>query len=277
MNNQSLRVARLRARAPRALLTCAVVILCAAGLRAVIAGPSAPVVVPARTVTGDGDQGARAFAEGFVRAYLTWDGAALEQREQALAPYLADDLDSDGGAAPGTQTKQRVVWTAVLGSHRSGERDLVTVAAQTTRDLVYVDVPVSRNDRGFLAVSAYPAFIGPPATDPHVKRAAEEQVADVDLKTVVTRALTNYLSRTNRNLLADLTPGAVVSLPPQTLEVTDVVDVNWVAEPRRVAITVNAIDARKVSWTLRYEVDIVRRDRWYVQSLEVDPTFKGGR
>ena len=39
MNNQSLRVARLRARAPRALLTCAVVILCAAGLRAVIAGP----------------------------------------------------------------------------------------------------------------------------------------------------------------------------------------------------------------------------------------------
>jgi hypothetical protein len=41
-----------------------------------------------------------------------------------------------------------------------------------------------------------------------------------------------------------------------------------------VAVTVTTEDADGVEWTLRYELSVVRRDRWYVREISVDPTSR---
>jgi hypothetical protein len=273
---ESLRAARLRAWIPRAVLYFVLGTLCVAGVRAIVEGPPAPIVTPVRS-TPAADQGVRSFAEAFTHAYLAWDARKPELREAALAPYVSESLDANGGLQPAGKTRQSVRWTTVLGTRHTATRDLVTVAAETTTGLVYLSVPVSRDRRGFLIVSGYPALVGAPAPAKRFVIEPEEAVDDLALRTVVERAVRNYLGRANGNLLADLTPGAVISLPPQTLTIENVVEIAWAERPKRVALTARAKDDRGDTWTLRYEVDVVKQDRWYVQRLQVDPTFQGGR
>jgi hypothetical protein len=275
LTTTSFRAARVRARIPRIVAAVLVCLLSAAGLRVILSGPPQPA--PARTITTPaGDQGATSFAEAFTRAYLTWDAEDPAARERSLAPFLGSALDQDGGVQPGTGDSQRVNWTAVLGDRRDGTRRLITVMAQTSNGLMYLSVPVARDQRGFLSIAGYPAIVGPPAVDKDQQQPSEDEVDDAALQTVVTRALTNYLATNERNLLADLTPDAVVSLPSAALKVTHVDEITWVKPGRRVAMQVDAQDGRGTSWTLRYELDVLKRDRWYVRSLQVNPTFQGG-
>jgi hypothetical protein len=95
--------------------------------------------------------------------------------------------------------------------------------------------------------------------------------------TVVERAVRNDLEGADRNLAADLMPDAVVSLPATRLRVSDFGDVAWLERDRRVAVEVEAEDARESTWTLTYELGVRKRDRWYVRSLQPDPTFGGGK
>jgi hypothetical protein len=275
LTSGSLRSARVRARIPRVVAMVFVVLLSATGLRVILSGPQqAPA---ARTVVApSGDQGATSFAEAFTRAYLTWDGDDPDARAAQLKPFLGSDLDADGGLQAATGQSQSVSWTAVLGDRREGERRLVTVMAQTSSGVTYLSVPVQRNRRGFLAIAGYPAIVGPPAVDAQQQQPAEDEVQDDALKTVVTRALTNYLAANQRNLLADLTPDAVVSLPSAALKLRQVDAVTWVKPRRRVAVQLTAQDDHGTTWTLRYELDVLHRDRWYVRSLQVNPTFQGG-
>ena len=111
-----------------------------------------------------------------------------------------------------------MLWTAAAGARRSGNRQTVTVAAQTSAGPVYLAVPVARDERGFLYVAAYPALVGPPATNTAADAPTEEDVEDPRLRDVVERAITNYLAGEKRNLLADLAPEAVVSLPAEPLD-----------------------------------------------------------
>lgn len=270
----SLRSARMRARAPRLLAYSLVAILCIAGLRAILAGPAEPVVRPA---TGKGprtDRPAEAMAEGFVRAYLTWDSVRPETREESLADYLPESLDADAGLIPPVGTDQDVDWTAVLGTRRGAHASEVTVVAHTTEGTVYVTVPVARDHDGFLYVAGYPALVGAPPIqrDPRVPRA--EEVEDRGLRTVVARALINYLTGTRQNLYADLTPNAVVSLPAQAMRSAEINDITWVARDR-VAVEATAQDERHGLWTLRYELEVRLRDRWYVRAIQGNPTHKG--
>ena len=99
---------------------------------------------------------------------------------------------------------------------------MITVAAQTTRQLLYLAVPVHRTERGFLVVPRYPALVGPPVSDPGAAPAEERDVSDGALRAVAERAVTNYLAGQRANLLADLDPAAVVSLPPALLDVRSV-------------------------------------------------------
>lgn len=282
----SLRSAQLRARAPRTILAVTVAILCVAGLKAIINGPPAAALAPPPApVTSD--LGAESFAEGFARAYLTWrpddDGA----REGELARFLPENLDPDGGLAPADGTAQTVLWTAIAGARTQRGASLVTVAARTragdgsdpdaAEQTVYVSVPVARDRHGFLYVRTYPAIVGPPATTRAVDPPDLPPVQDAQLSAVVSRALTNYLAGERTNLLADLTPDAVVSLPDDHLRVTGVTAIAWTSAGRRVAAEVQATGAGSGSWTLRYELEVRRTDRWYVRSLQVDPTFKGAR
>jgi Conjugative transposon protein TcpC len=269
---RSLRALRWRARAPRIAFWAVLALLLAAGLRAAVAtpaqGPGEPRAAPAY------DQAAGAFAEGFARVYLRADPARPEQREQLLGAYLAGSLEPDAGLADGRE--RTVGWTAVVSQQRAGGRLAVTVAAELDGELVHLAVPVERDGRGFLSVPAYPALVGAPAANEDAQLEAEREVEDEQLRTVATRAVTNYLAGARRNLLADLAPDAVVSLPALRLAVRSVDELTWVAPPRRAAVQVQAEDRAGARWTLRYELGLVRRERWYVRSLAVDPTHRGG-
>jgi hypothetical protein len=283
----SLRSVRLRARAPRIALLTLVAILCCAGLKAIVRGAPAPAAAPPLAAPA-ADLGAETFAEGFVRTYLTWSPDDLQSRDQALARYLPAALGSDGGLRPVDGVAEEVAWTAVVRS----SRDAVTVEAQTRTtypkaegdtgavrnrlETLYLDVPVSRDRKGFLYIKDYPAVVGAPPATRSAQPPVFEPVDDERLSAVVGRALTNYLAGARDNLLADLTPDAVVSLPPQRLRVTGVGEVDWVRPGRRVTVQLEA-EGPSGAWTLRYALDVRRTDRWYVQSLQVDPTSKGAR
>ncbi len=151
----------------------------------------------------------------------------------------------------------------------------MTVAAGTSQGLVYLAVAVRRDERGLLSVSAAPALVGPPPVDRSADAPDEEEVEDPNVRAVADRAVRNYLAGQRENLLADLAPDATVSLPPQRLSVRSTEAVTWALPGRRVAVEVQAEDELRNRWTLRYELEVQRRDRWYVRSLHVDPT--GGK
>lgn len=282
----SLRAVRLRARLPRFALFALVAILCVAGLKTIIIGPRPPAATP-RAAAPAADLGAGAFAEGFVRTYLTWSADDAQRRDEQLTRYLPTALSGDGGLAPTAGTDQQVAWTAVVGVRG----DAITVAAQTVttfppaddgsaphtqRDTVYVSVPVDRDKNGFLYLESYPAVVGGPPTARAPRSPVLQPANDAHLTAVVTRALTNYLAGARANLLADLAPDAVVSLPHQRLRVVDVGEVDWLRTGSRVGVEVEA-QSPAGRWTLSYELEVRRRDRWYVQSVQADPTFKGAR
>ncbi len=270
-----LKSVQLRARAPRLLFHTFICILCVAGVRAIFESP--PVVTAARAIPAPTvDYAAMGVAETFAREYLTWSPSEeAGRREERLKPFLSDDLDPSGGLRPAADTAQAVMWTTALGARRAGRRQLVTVAVGTSQNPVYITVPVERDEHGLLSVAAYPAIVGPPATETRGAPANEEAVDDDALEAVVERALGNYLSGAGDNLLADLTPDAVVSAPEQPLRLSGVSDVTWVQDGRRLAAIADVRDERGTTLTLRYELDVVKRDRWYVRSVQVDPTHEG--
>ena len=271
----SLRLLRVRARLPRYVALAALAVLCIAGLRAVVAGPPEPA--PAQPVPETADVSAHAFAESFARAYLTWEADRPEEHERRIGAFMASGAASEvAPVLPGSGSGS-VSWTAVAAGQRLADgRMLVTVAAETGARLMHLAVPVRRDARGFLSVDAAPAVVGPPPVARSGGLASEREVESAALAAIVTRALRNYLSGERRNLLADLAPEAVVSLPAQALRVRSVEPPTWVVAGRRVAVPVEAERPDGVVLRLRYELEVVRRDRWYVRSIGTDPVDKGG-
>jgi hypothetical protein len=253
-------------RVPKLAALCLVAALCSAGLRTAIAGPTELRQVGRLGATQD--LGAETFAEAFVRAYLTWDPAHPERHERQVAAFTSDALAPGAGLSVPARTAQQVVWTAAISDEAvSSTRRLVTVAAEATSGPpYYVSVPVQRDRRGFMAITGYPAVVGAPPVDTKVSSADEPDVEDSELQTVVRRAIANYLARQGDNLRADLDKLAVVALPSARLKVRSIDAVTW-ARRGCVAAEVRA-DGRGAGWTLRYELDVVRRDRWYVRSIE---------
>jgi hypothetical protein len=253
------------------LLLAAVGVKTTLAPRATSAPPPPPPAAGARGITEQG------FAQAFARAYLSWDARRPDQHQQQVAAFLSETLDGDGGLQMPARGDQRVVWTTPIQDQLDAHGDrLITVAVQTTRQLLYLAVPVHRTDRGFLVVPRYPALVGPPVSDPGAPPAEEREVSDTALRAVAERAVTNFLAGQRANLLADLSPDAVVSLPPALLDVRSVRSVTKAARDR-VGVEVSAADDVGVQWTLRYELRVVRRDRWYVRAIEPDPVAGGGR
>lgn len=260
---------RWAARAPRLVAIALVAVLAVAGLRAAVAPPPAQHVV-VRAPMG-GDVRVEGFAQAFARAYLSWDARRPEQREGRLASFLSAGIDPDAGYLPPDTGSEVVVWTAAVQNAPSQVGRTVVVAVETTRRTAHLAVPIARDERGFLFVATYPAFVGGPATNTRAELPADEEVEDEALRRVVSRALRNYLERSVSNLRADLDPHAVVSLPDAAMRVRSVQEVTT-AEEGRVAALVSVSDPAGGELTLRYELRVVRRDRWYVRSIAVDPT-----
>lgn len=273
--SNSLTMLRLRARLPRYLALATLAVLCVAGLRAAVAGP--PEEAPAQPAGDVADVAAHGFAESFARAYLTWDAHRPEGYERRLQSFMVPGLAAEIAPALPASGGGSVSWTAVASEQRLATgRTLVTVAADTASGTVHLAVPVSRDTRGFLSVDAAPAVVGPPPVARSGGAAGGREVESTGLTAVVTRALRNYLAGARRNLLADLAPEAVVSLPAQALAVRSLEPPTWVVPSSRVAVAVEAERPDGVVPRLRYELEVVRSDRWYVRSIGTDPVDKGG-
>jgi hypothetical protein len=271
------RTTRRRARVPSRIAIGALLVLAAVGVKATLAPRTAPIPTAAAPATDARDITAQGFAQAFARAYLSWDARDAAQHQRQVAPFLSGSLDGDGGLQLPAHGRQQVLWSTAIQDRPDTRRDrVITVAVQTTRQLLYLAVPVHRTERGFLVVRQYPSLVGPPVSDPSVAPAEEPDVTDDGLGAVAQRAITNYLGGERTNLLADLDAGAVVSLPTTTLEVRSVRSITHAARGR-VAIEVSAGDAAGTLWTLRYELAVVHRDRWYVRTIQTAPVAAAPR
>jgi hypothetical protein len=270
---RSARTVRFQARAPRVAFYGLMAILALVGVRSLVAGPPEPSTIT-QVVRSGPTVATTSFAESFARAYLTWPADDRGAREALLAPFLAKGLDSHAGVQPAGGVTQSVQWASAVAAREAGRRTVVTVAAQTNTGLLYLAVTVAVSVRGYLAVVAYPSIVGAPAVDHDLQMPTGDAVDDDALTVVVGRALRNYLAGSEANLRADLAPEAVVSLPTRRLQAGQVDDLTWATFGRRVATEVVATDEAGSSFTLRYELDVERRDRWYVRTLTVEPTTK---
>lgn len=272
IEQRSMRSIRLAARAPRWAVLATAALL---STRAIVdmAMPAAPPGVVVRPATPAASAaGLDGFAEGFARAYLTFDASAPQRREFALAPYLAPGADPHAWFALPSAGRQRVAWTASVGQRRLDRiRTAVTVdalidGAQTpTRLAVVVSGSAERP-----AVVEPPALVGTPAPSRDPQELDRDEVDDPQLVAVVRRALTNYLGGQAENLRADLAPGADLPTPGRRLRVTGDPRVEH-AGRGRVSAEVVAEDRRGAVYTLRYELAVVRRDRWYLADLLSSP------
>src|SRR4051794_25464507 len=265
------RTTRRGARVPSRIAIGALLVLAAVGVKATVAPRTASVTAAAAPATEARDITAQGFAQAFARAYLSWDARDPEQHQRQVGPFLSGSLDGDGGLQVPPHGRQQVLWSTAIQDQPDARRDrVITVAVQTTRQLLYLAVPIHRTERGFLVVRQYPSLVGPPVSDPAVAPAEEPDVTDDGLRAVAQRAITNYLAGERTNLLADLDAGAVVSLPTVTLDVRSVRSITQAARDR-VAVEVSASDATGTQWTLRYELAVVHRDRWYVRTIQTTP------
>lgn len=270
----SWRAVRLAAALPRVALLGTLGVLAAAGLRATLS-PATPRPAPV-VAAPSYDLRAEAYAQSFVRAYLTWSSSDPTAHDHDLAAYLPSALlDAGSPISPGPP-QQRVVWTAALDDTLTAPRvRTVVVEARTDSETFYVSVPVARDARGFMTLDAYPALVGPPATDTARAPADEPDVDDTGLAQVVRRAVTNYVEGQGSDLRADLAAGALVSLPPRPLSVRSVDRVTWAGRDA-VAAQVTAVGDDGTEWTLRYVLGVARSDRWYVSSVAGNPAREEG-
>ena len=267
---RSARLERLRARAPRFLLVTTLALTSALGVRELVSPEETSTAAGHRLVS---DYALEDFAQGFARAYLTYDAVRPQVRERALAPYTSDAIDADAGLMPAARGSQRVAWTRVAQNQEAlagGRIVVVAVGIAGVSVPLYLAVPVDRIEGGAIALTGYPSLVGAPVTA-EASPADREEVSDEELLTVAERVLRNYLAGERQNLAADLAPGASVSIPAQRLEVDSVEEIFWAAgiDSGAVLATVIAVDEGGASWTLTYELGVERlRGRVLVSFIE---------
>lgn len=269
VTRRSARLERLRGRAPRYAFVIAVTVVAVVGIRELVSPERAPAPAP----VAPNDRALENFAEGFARAYLTYDAARPQIRERALRQYTPDELGSDAGYVPPAKGAQAVSWTRVAQNQEAlagGRIVVVAVGLVAEERSLYLAVPVVRRSDGALALSGYPALVGSPiaARSP---LAAREEVQDPEVTAVVERVLGNYLAVERSDLEADLGPAARVALPGEELRAASVDDVVWAAgeESGAVLATVSARGADGSNWTLTYELGLERlRGRVLVTFIE---------
>jgi hypothetical protein len=187
---------------------------------------------------------------------------------------MGPGLESGAGLALPPAGEQRVEWLEVVQVREPAPSEHVyTIAAMTdATGLLYMTVGVERRTDGALALTGYPAFIGPPASVPAQVQTHLRTVNDAAAATVVTRALGNYLSGASADLAADLSAGARVSLPSLRLTLQSVQGISWTPDGRSVIAVVQARDGRGTQYTLGYELDLQRRQgRWEISAVQMDP------
>ncbi len=220
------------------------------------------------------DRAAEGYAVLFVRRYLTWEASRPQSGVQALQAFTGPGMEPDAGEVLPATGEQRVEWAEVVQVRESVPGTHVyTVAAQTdTAGLLYLAVAVARLASGALRLAGYPAFVGAPSSAPGSPPAAEHELAEPALSTVVSRALRNYLAGSAGELAADLSSQARVSLPTGGLTLDSVQHMAWTEAGRTVGAVIQAHEERGVEYLLAYELDVARQQgRWEVAAIQTDP------
>jgi hypothetical protein len=244
-----------------------------ASARFAIAPPDPAIERP--PVVASRDAAAEGFASVFAMRYLTFDGARPERRQTQLAAFAGHNLDPDLGLHTAPGDKQRALWAQVVQSRPGlGPAREYTVAVQTDRSgLLYLSVGVARDPDRSLQLDGYPALVGAPASTGARAGLRMRQVDDRAVRSVCQRALRNYLAGAADDLDADLTPAARVAIPTLRLSLQRLDELDWEPSGASVLATVQAADAHGATYTLRYELDVVRAGaRWEVAALQTDPT-----
>jgi Conjugative transposon protein TcpC len=227
------------------------------------------------------DDAAGALAVEFATGYLTHvpgdDANAAARQLTALAASdiaseLAPRFDHD---APAQIVRSATVARTVTIDARHA---LITVAATLATDgqlsTRRLTVPVARDGAGRLVVDDLPSFAATPT------RAAPAQRDDGPLagaeraviEDVLTRFLRSYLAGDTGGLAYLVAPAARIDAAAGGFELLSPISVTTtgpVTGRRRVVLVMaRARDrASRALYTLRYRVELVRRDRWYVAEL----------
>jgi hypothetical protein len=280
--------AELLKRIGRALLWCVLVVLLLRGAADLLAAEEpAPVAreVQAAEPAWPDDE-ARAFAQDFARAYLSWAPRDPDGYARAVIPFVAPELQSSvvpelrKGAA---QIVEHVTVARTAGVDE--QRALITVAVTVAaRELVvrYLAVPVARDARGGLVVYDLPSLVAPPAQGELPATTLEPMTGAerAEIEAVLERFFDAFLSGSADQLEYLVPAGTQVAALAQPHDLVGEVSVA-LAEPasggtREVLAALRARDVQSgVIFSLRYRVRLVRGDRWYVAAIN-DATHKEG-
>ncbi|HEX5310095.1 MAG TPA: conjugal transfer protein [Solirubrobacteraceae bacterium] len=262
---------RLRQEAPRLLLQAAAVFGLLASARYAIDPPVPSVRVPQLGPATQPDRGAEAFAALFARRYLSWDAEEPEMHRRELAPYVDQQMEAEAGFQPPQAGSQRVLWTQVVQASAGAAGERYTVAVQTDASgLLYLGIGVRRLAGGALALSGYPAFVGPPPIAAAAPLPPSREVQDGALVTVATRALRNYLAGQASELAADLAPGVQVSPPSPSLTLESLYALEWLHAGSSLYALVHANDRAGGSYALAYRLGLAdAAGRWEITAIEL--------
>jgi Conjugative transposon protein TcpC len=258
----------------RVVLWCALVVVLLRGVAdlfgAEAAAPPARGAVAAPAAWPDDE--ARAFAVDFARAYLGGSPLAdyvTPELAASIAPELSDD------AEPPDVPTATVAGIAAIDDRHA----LVTVAAGDGR---YLAVPVGRDPQGALAVYDLPSFEAPPgrASLPATQGEPPTGVERSQIEDVVDRFLRAFLAGRADELDYLAPTGArlgALGAPLEAVGMASLVQVGpGTADAREVLATIRARDAEAgVVYALRYRLQLVREDRWYVAAVN-NATYNGG-
>jgi hypothetical protein len=266
---------RLWQELPRRLLHAAAAAGLIASIRFAVAPPR-PIALARRPASaGSADLQAQGFASRFAHAYLSWRQNDPQARRTALEPFAGSALALEAGTQPPPNGSEQVLFEQVVAEREvQPHLRICTVAVQTaTQGLLYLAVPVLQPPGGSLSLAGYPAFVGPPASagaEPALEAGGEVQ--DASLRTVVTRALRNYLAPAPSNLAADLAPGANVSPPAQGLALEALQSLTWaLGRNDAVVALLTAVGPGGARYTLAYEVAVRESaGRWEITAIQAE-------
>lgn len=260
---------------PRWLLHAAAAAGLIASIRFAVAPPRPQISARRVGSISHADLEAEGFASLFARAYLTWRQGDPEARRRALEQFAGPGLSLEAGTQPPAQGSQQVLFEQVV-QERDPQPDLhvYSIAVETEpQGLLYITVPVLHPPSGALSLAGYPAFVGPPISAPaRSALQAGGEVQDSGLRTVLERALRNYLAPAPSDLAADLAPGANVSAPAQGMTLEALQSLTWAVGRADVVVAqVAAVGSGGARYTLAYEVQVREvAGRWEVAAIQME-------
>jgi Conjugative transposon protein TcpC len=260
-------------RLGRVVLWLLVVVLLLRGLASLFASDApkpaaAPAPLRAAVATWPDDE-AKAFAADFARAYLS---SSTESLDRYVTPELAATIAPEWADE---QKPQKVGAVSVARVSKLGDdQALITVAATVGTDARYLSVPVTRDARGGLVVTALPSLVGPPAhaavESPSLEPIASDERGGIE--DVLNRFFSAYLAGDSQGLEYLVPAGTRIGALGQKYELLGMTSLALAApakgRTREVWASVRARDVQsRAIYGLRYRLTLVRDDRWYVQAV----------